>query len=109
MSEGMESSTFNYSVFDQELATGIRQFDVPLFEAYLANYLSHPLLELANQWKARSMLAVQSLLLMRAFALQSKGAITEIGTWYGRRGPGFASFVDEGRRDERRRLGLTPE
>lgn len=79
------SSTLNVdpAQWDLGLARGTRRFDVALWDAYLAAHRSHPQFEVGLTWKQKSMLAIESLLLMRAFALESPGAILEIGAYIG--------------------------
>ncbi len=77
------SSAAPYTTWDNELIHKERRFDRAFFEAYLGNFQQHPQIETVAGWKTRSMLAVESLLLMRALAIEAQGAILEIGAYIG--------------------------
>jgi hypothetical protein len=83
MTDPDDHLTSRYLEWDAQLASGARSFDQPFFETYLTGFRAHPAIETVTGWKQRSMLAVESLLLMRAFAMEARGPILEIGAYIG--------------------------
>jgi predicted O-methyltransferase YrrM len=74
---------FDHAATDQRLIAGALHFDAALTGAYAQNPGAHPLGATFAAYKACSMLAVETLCLMHAFALETTGAILEIGAYTG--------------------------
>lgn len=68
---------------DRGLLDGSVRFTAPLVKSYAAASGSHPLSSDIADWKSVSMLSVETLTLLHAFALEAQGAIVEIGAYAG--------------------------
>ncbi len=68
---------------DQQLAEGSLVLDRGLVQAYGAASLAHPVADYMRKVKRISMLAVETLVLLRAFALASRSGVLEIGPYVG--------------------------
>jgi predicted O-methyltransferase YrrM len=73
----------DYPLVDAQLASGERCFDAELAKSYAASCLEHPYWPTMKPIERKSMLGPQSLMLLRAFAIESKGAVYEIGPYVG--------------------------
>ena len=68
---------------DLALAAGSARFDGPLAQAYGSTVLTHPAAVPMAGVKAVSMLGTETLLMLRAFAIEARGAIMEVGPYVG--------------------------
>jgi predicted O-methyltransferase YrrM len=73
----------DYDLIDRQLADGSLRFDRSLAQSYEAGCLGHPAAERLAQIKNLSMLGLQTLLMLRAFALEARGGIVEAGPYVG--------------------------
>jgi predicted O-methyltransferase YrrM len=73
----------NFDEIDRGLAFGEIKFNQGLATEYGANVLSHPEAGAMAETKALSMLGTETLLMLRAFAMEAQGAIMEVGPYVG--------------------------
>lgn len=73
----------DFLVTDRALMTGSTRFDGPLAQAYGTAVLAHPAATDMARIKNVSMLGTETLLMLRAYALEARGAILEIGPYVG--------------------------
>jgi predicted O-methyltransferase YrrM len=87
----------DFAAIDRALADGSLRFDAALAHAYGSAVLGHPLAADMARVKTRSMLGVETLLMLRAFALEARGSILEIGPYIGGSTIALAMGVAAGR------------
>lgn len=68
---------------DPALAAGRARFDGPLAQAYGSTVPTHPAAVAMARVKTVSMLGTETLLMLRAFAIEARGAIVEVGPYVG--------------------------
>lgn len=73
----------DFQQIDRQIIAGQLRFDQELTGAYGTASHSHPVANEMLAVKRISMLAVESLVLLRAFAMEARGAILEIGPYIG--------------------------
>lgn len=74
---------FDFENADKELVAGTRKFDRDFAQEYSKDILSHPVYSELAEIKHFSMLGTETLIMARAFAMETKGAIVEIGPYIG--------------------------
>lgn len=78
-----EGPAVDGAALDHALATGRLRFDADLASRYAVAMNAHAEAPTLTALKARSMLAVESLLMIRAFALAAPGMVVEVGAYWG--------------------------
>lgn len=74
---------FEHLVADSDLAEGNVKFDKEFAQIYSDKISNHPKCEELSKVKKFSMLGVETLLMARAFAIETRNAIVEIGPYIG--------------------------
>lgn len=83
ISTGHEIPAVDLAALDRALVADQLRFDADLAARYAAAINQHGEAPTMGALKARSMLAVESLLMIRAFALEAQGTVLEVGAYWG--------------------------
>lgn len=73
----------DHTAIDNGLAAGDCRFDASLAQAYGGTVLAHPAAARMAEVKTVSMLGIETLLMLRAYAMEARGAIVEVGPYVG--------------------------